>query len=119
MPKLTAEAFAGLPDELQQEILSQVPIEHLKDIRIIQPHDIDLDEVTERLRVALLSLKQKEAITVIIELIKALNSTRLPDDMPQELKLVADVELLEAMVEHARNIIKESGIDIEGEDDDG
>lgn len=109
MPKLTAEFFSQLPEDLQQKILKEVPLDRLNDIEVMTPADLDIDKTNAELRETLVGLKRSQALTVIVELINAMSQQMLGPDAPASIRMAASLSILKQVVSEADKHLLELG----------
>lgn len=109
MPKLTAELFAGLPEELQQKILKEVPAHRLNEIEVMTPDDLDIEDTQEEMKDILTGLSRKQSITVIVELVNAITQQMMGMDAPVEIRMAASLSILKQVLAETNNYIDKVG----------
>ena len=111
MAKMTAAMFGELPDELQQEILSKVPAQHLSEIEMISSDDMNEQEVGAKVAELLMGLSRRESLVCIMQLIASATRAMLPPDVPPPMQMAADLAVLEKVVAQSRAIVEEADED--------
>lgn len=114
MNKLTPQLFSELPEEMQQDILQNVPASHLNEIAVINVAECDPIAAMKDIQEMLHSLTRKEALTTIVELVASISSKLTPKGVPMETVPTVQWEILSQAVKQARAALKEIG-----DEDDG
>ena len=107
MPKLTAEMFSKLPEELQQKILTEVPVEALSRIEVLTPDDIDADTVSAGLHNLLVGLSKRKAICMLIEMSNFITQQSM-EGAPVNLRMAASLSILQQVAEVAEETMRKS-----------
>ena len=114
MAKLTADIFAQLPEEMQQQILKEVPLHHLNNIEVLGIDDLDTEATIADMQELITGLSRKKCLTIIIELINAISQKMVGLDAPPEIRMAASLAILKQTIAIADKHMQEFG----GQEDD-
>lgn len=118
MPKLTAEMFSKFPEEMQKDMLENIPVQDLSKVQVIEVGTHNVEEAYADLEKKLKKLSRREALVMIHELMKVIvrsQSPRYPENVPhQVIEVVTANALFDEVLTWVNEAIKQAGEDNNG-----